>query len=168
MWIVTNLQKYALLLHILLQTCQENIYYFYKDISLSKSSSNPFSIPFFSPVRFLVIPSCWWVSRLTPNWVSLFLEIHVVIWSIVNMSGNAIYDGYSFWGAVWSRTFPHILHIMGHCCIWVTFHPWGQSFSPGCDSSKGSHVCSKCNENRGILKSILQNHTIEVFLHTFS
>ncbi len=28
MWIVTNIQKYALLLHILLQTCQESIYYF--------------------------------------------------------------------------------------------------------------------------------------------
>ncbi len=28
MWIVTNIQKYAHLLHILLHTCQENIYYF--------------------------------------------------------------------------------------------------------------------------------------------
>ncbi len=53
---VTNRQKCAILLHILLQTCQESIYYFEWYIPV-KSSANPFSVPFsipFSiPVRLL-------------------------------------------------------------------------------------------------------------------
>ncbi len=48
-------QKYAILLHILLQTCQLNIDYFERHITV-KSSTNPFSVPFSSPVCILIIP----------------------------------------------------------------------------------------------------------------
>ncbi len=54
---VTNRQKYSILLHISLQTYQENIYYFEKHTKSSTNSfSVPFSIPFSSTIRLIVIP----------------------------------------------------------------------------------------------------------------
>ncbi len=62
-----NMQTYAILLHILLQTCQGNIYYFERHITvnfLTNPFSVLFSIQFSSPVRLLVNPMPGVVLRL--------------------------------------------------------------------------------------------------------
>ncbi len=56
---VTNRQKCT----ILLQTCVVNVFYFERHITV-KSSTNPFSVPFSSPVCLLVIPLLFRVVSL--------------------------------------------------------------------------------------------------------
>ncbi len=89
--VFTNRQKCAILLHILLQTCQENIYNFERHITLN-SSTNPFSvlfsILFYSPVRLLVIP------------IVEYMRLHKFLQS--NKMRNVTFTGFDI------QHFPHL------------------------------------------------------------